>query len=153
VAALYFITAVIAQVAEIILVHDVHGDGSKSVTGYQIPELILDVIFLSWIYYALGSTIRILSEFQQTHKLRMYKQLAFVISLFVGLFASVTVLILLDKYNIIEWPWQWSWVQQVLWEVLNFAVLASVCLICRPSGKALVCFQSHNNFSCTRYSD
>ena len=36
-----------------------------SVFNYQIPALIVDVLFLAWVYYALGSTIRILTEFQQ----------------------------------------------------------------------------------------
>ena len=74
----------------------------------------MDVIFLSWIYMALGSTIRILTEFQQGYKLNLYKQLAFVIGLFVTLFAMASILILLDTTGVIKWPWQWAWVQQVL---------------------------------------
>ena len=130
----YFASATIAQVAEIILVHDVHDNSPTDVIPYQIPELFMDVIFLTWIYVSLGSTIRILNDYRQTYKLLMYKQLAFTIGIFVGLFAFVTVLILLDKFNIITWPWQYAWVQQVLWEVLNFSILAAVCMICRPSG-------------------
>lgn len=130
---LYFISATISQVSEIILVHDVHGNSPENALPYQMPELFMDVIFLTWIYVALGSTIRILTDYQQTYKLLMYKQLAFTIALFVGLFGFVTVLILLDKFKFIAWPWQWAWAQQVLWEILNFAVLAAVCLVCRPS--------------------
>jgi hypothetical protein len=133
VSVLYFIAAIIAEVSEIVLVHDIHGESPESVLSYQIPELIMDVIFLSWIYLALGSTIRILTEFQQGYKLNLYRQLASTIGLFVTLFALATVLILLDKGGVIKWPWQWAWAQQVLWEVLNFAVLAAVCIICCPS--------------------
>ena len=133
VSTLYFAAAAVAQVSEIILVHDIHGDSPDSVVSYQIPELFMDVLFLSWIYLALGSTIRILTEFQQTHKLNMYRQLAGTIALFVGLFAAVTVLVLLDKSKVLTWPWQWAWAQEVLWEVLNFAVLAAVCIVCLPT--------------------
>ena len=79
----------------------------------------MDVIFLSWIYLALGSTIRILTEFQQGYKLNLYKQLAFIIILFVSLFVMASILILLDKSNLIKWPWQWAWVQQVRSMVWN----------------------------------
>jgi len=133
VSVLYFITAVIAQVSEIIIVHDIHGDSPDSALGYQLPGLFMDVIFLAWVYIALGSTIRILTEFQQSHKLAMFKQLAFTIALFVTLFSIVTVLVLLDKSSILSWPWQWAWAQQVLWEVLNFAVISAVCIVCLPS--------------------
>lgn len=81
--------------------------------AYQVPELVMDVLFLSWIYIALGSTIRILTEFQQGYKLNLYKRLANVIVIFVGLFVAASVLILLDKSGIINWPWQWAWAQQV----------------------------------------
>jgi hypothetical protein len=130
---LYFTAACLAQVSEIILVHDIHGDAPDSVIQYQLPELVMDVVFLSWIYLALGSTVRILTEFQQTHKLLMYKRLAYTIAGFVLLFALVTLLILLDKSEYISWPWQWSWAQQVLWELLNFSVLSASILICLPS--------------------
>jgi len=132
---LYFVTATIAQVEEILVVQDVRLTSTSSLS-YQIPALFLDVIFLTWIYKALTSTIRILTEFQQTYKLQMYKQLATTIGLFVTLFAIVTVLIILDKSSIIQWPWQWAWAQQVLWEILNFSVLASVCLVCRPNDRS-----------------
>jgi hypothetical protein len=32
-------------------------------------------------------------------------------------------------------PWQCAWLEQVLWESLNFAVLAAVCVVCRPTRK------------------
>jgi len=39
-----------------------------------------------------------------------------------------------DVLKYVKWPWQWSWVQDAVWEALNFAVIASVCSICRPHG-------------------
>ena len=74
----------------------------------------MDVIFLSWIYMALGSTIRILTEFQQGYKLNLYNRLATVITVFVSLFVAASILIILDKWKFIKWPWQWAWVQQVM---------------------------------------
>lgn len=45
----------------------------------------------------------------------------------------VNASLLSDDAKIISWPWQWSWVQQVLWESLNFSVLVAVCFICKPT--------------------
>jgi hypothetical protein len=33
----------------------------------------------------------------------------------------------------IQWPWNLLWAETVSWEVLNFAVLAAICWIWRPS--------------------
>ena len=40
---------------------------------------------------------------------------------------------LTDDQGVIAWPWQLKWIQQILWESLNFAILATVCIICRPT--------------------
>jgi hypothetical protein len=130
---LYFIGAVVGHVSEIIMVHDVHDDSPEHALAWQIPAMILDVILLSWIYLALGSTIRILNEFKQTNKLHMYTSLSRVITFFVSLFALMTAFVLLDKAKILAWPWQLAWLEQVLWEILNFGVLAAICFICKPS--------------------
>jgi len=131
---LYLIAAIVAQVSDIILVQDGEGDPSNSsVIAFKVPELIMDVIFLTWIYLAINSTIRILTEFQQTVKLKMYQQLVTIIGIFAALFTAATVVFVLDDAKIISWPWQWSWVQQVLWESLNFAVLVAICFICKPT--------------------
>lgn len=130
---LYFVAATVAQVSEIVVGNDVHADRPDTVMDYEIPELIMDVIFLSWIYLALNATIRVLTEFQQGFKLKLYRQLALTMAVFVGLFAVATVFNLLDKSGVVKWPWQWAWAQQVMWEVLNFAVIAAVCIVCCPS--------------------
>ena len=93
----------------------------------------MDVLFLTWIYLALGSTIRILTEFQQGYKLNLYKQLAFIIALFVSLFAMASILILLDRYQFIIWPLQFLWFQQVQYPLIinrmNF-IFVFIILIC-----------------------
>lgn len=132
VTAAYFIFATVARVSEIILVHDVHGESQdKSILKYQVPGLFMDVIFLTWIYFALSSTIRILTEFQQTHKLLLFRRLAITIIVFLVFFALASIPVYFG--SLIALPWQWAWVQQVLWECLNFAVLFAVCIICLPS--------------------
>lgn len=35
--------------------------------------------------------------------------------------------------SFIQWPWNLLWAETVSWEVLNFAVLAAICWIWRPS--------------------
>jgi hypothetical protein len=49
------------------------------------------------------------------------------------LFAAVTVLAVLAQSGTIVWPWQISWLLDALWEILNFAVLAAIAIICAPS--------------------
>ena len=34
----------------------------------------------------------------------------------------------------ISLPWQLNWVQTVVFESLNFSVLAALCIVCRPTG-------------------
>jgi hypothetical protein len=130
---LYFIAAVIGQVSEVVLLHDVHPVEASEVVFYQTPQMVMDVIFLSWIYLALGSTIRILGEYRQTVKLGMFTNLAKAIGFFVAMFTLVTLLVMADKNGFITWPWQYLWAQNVSWEVLNFMVIATVSIICMPS--------------------
>ncbi len=72
-----------------------------------MPALLLDVLLLSWIYLALTSTLRVLSEFRQSYKLQLYQRLATTIAVFASLFALVTFFVMMDQYSLITWPWQW----------------------------------------------
>jgi hypothetical protein len=135
---LYFIGAIVAHVSEIVMVHDVHDDSPENVLTWQVPAMILDVVLLSWIYLALGSTIRILTEFKQTNKLKLFTSLNNVINFFVSMFSIMTVFVLLDKANVLSWPWKWTWLEAVLWEILNFGILSAVCVICLPSDNSLL---------------
>lgn len=99
---LYFVCAIISQVSDIVLVQENAHSITMAVSddlllAYKVPELFLDVIFLTWIYLAISSTIRILTEFQQTAKLQMYQRLVTIIGVFAVLFMIVTVLFLLSK--------------------------------------------------------
>lgn len=130
---LYFLAAIVGQVSEVVLMHDVHPSSPSDVLLYQAPQMIMDIVFLSWIYLALGSTIRILGEYRQTVKLQMFTNLARAIGFFVTMFTIVTLLVVADKNGTINWPWQYLWAQNVSWEVLNFLVIATVSVICMPS--------------------
>lgn len=140
---LYFISAIVGQVSEVVLMHDVHPSKSADVLIYQVPLMIMDVICLSWIYLALGSTIRILGEYRQTVKLEMFSNLARAIGFFVTMFTIVTLLVLADKNGTIRWPWQYLWAQNVSWEVLNFLVIATVSIICMPSPTSKLLSYAH----------
>ena len=97
---LYLCASFLSQGAVILFAKEAHGDFSAAnsqLTPYKVPAMVLDVIFLTWIYLAINSTIRILTEFQQTAKLSMYKQLVAIIGVFVVFFAVVTTVFLLGK--------------------------------------------------------
>ncbi len=143
VATLYFVAAVVGQISEVVLLHDVHPVDPEEVVSYQLPMMIMDVIFLSWIYIALSSTIRILGEYRQTVKLDMFISLARAIAAFVALFTFVTLLVLADKKGLLEWPWKYTWAQNVSWEVLNLGVIVTVGVICMPSATSSMLSYAH----------
>merc|ERR1712070_98160 len=45
----------------------------------------------------------------------------------------LTFIVLLSRNQYITWPWELAWAETVSWEILNFAVLAAICYIWRPS--------------------
>ncbi len=45
------------------------------------------------------------------------------------------IVVSIDENGIIDWPWQLTWSQVALWEILNFVVLAAIAITCRPTGK------------------
>jgi hypothetical protein len=129
---MYFSIATTYEISNIISL-DVHPTEIPASSGMIVPSMLIDMVFLTWIYLALTSTIRILTEFQQTHKLEMYNHLFSTIAVFSVLFILVSLLMSMKTSGVLQFPWQWNWLQQVSWEVLNFSVLAAVCIICRPS--------------------
>ena len=44
------------------------------------------------------------------------------------------------KQGYITLPWQLNWVQTVVFESLNFSVLAALCIVCRPTGVVEIIF-------------
>lgn len=130
----YLAASIASEVSQILFYEKkVRLNAEDDTVLYGVPQFALDVIFLSWIYLSLTSTIRILTEFRQTHKLRLYNALYITIIVFVSLFAAVATLAILAQKGYLSWPWKYDWVLDVLWETLNFAVLVAVAYICLPS--------------------
>ncbi len=134
---LYFFSALAEQIDVIVLgnTRHVNEKQSKSNSLLLIPEFIMDVIFLTWIYFAITSTIRILTQFRQTEKLKIYEHLISIIGIFVVLFSIISIIVILDDSHMIDWPWQLTWMQQAIWELLNFSVLAAIAIVTKPHGK------------------
>jgi hypothetical protein len=55
------------------------------------------------------------------------------LQVFVVLFALFTVAIVSVQESNSNWLYEWVWVLTVTWEVLNFAVIAAVCTLWRPT--------------------
>lgn len=91
-------TALSYQITDIVF-FDVHPDNVQSKTNaFMYPALVADFVFLAWIYLAMTSTIRVLNEFKQTHKLEMYDNLWITIGVFVTQFLVVSIIMSMSKY-------------------------------------------------------
>lgn len=109
------------------------GGGGSNRMLWSFPALLCDIVFLSWIYMSLVTMMKILREQNETYKLELYTRLSSTILLFVSLFGCLTLVVLLSRIGFFVWPWTLLWAETVAWEVLNFAVLAAVCFLWRPS--------------------
>jgi len=104
VSTLYLFAAMLSQVSDIIEgEHQQAGGGGpsritvSSPSRFKSPQLFLDLVFIVWIYLALTSTMRILTEFQQSEKLMMYRKLAVIMAMAVILFGAVTFAFVLSE--------------------------------------------------------
>mmetsp|Transcript_18727 Transcript_18727/g.34957 ORF Transcript_18727/g.34957 Transcript_18727/m.34957 type:complete len:510 (+) Transcript_18727:52-1581(+) len=132
----YFVAALSYQITDIVF-FDVHPNSQQVQSKTLLyPALLADFVFLAWIYLAMSSTIRILNEFKQTHKLEMYDNLWITIGIFVTQFLVVSIIMSLNSMGYIEWPWQWDWCQQAAWEMVNFSIIVGVAVICRPTSNS-----------------
>jgi hypothetical protein len=109
---------------------------------WDFPVLCFDLTFLIWIYVALLQTMNHLRTSGQTIKLDVYTKLAYVMGAFILLVGMVTLVIVLARQGVFQWPWQLYWMQTVLWEVLNLAVLIAITVIWAPSEHAQLLAQS-----------
>lgn len=139
VAILYFSASLGAQVTEIVNSGNFQHPGSVSSAPQipslmsQLPALVMDALFLTWIFAAFHSTHRVLKEHGQTHKLGIYNTLYASLAFFAILFCITAILFFLDQHSIINLPWQLTWTRQASWETLNFAVLVTISLVSLPS--------------------
>jgi hypothetical protein len=58
--ALYLASTLVDESARIALQANMHGNPRQISIAWDFPVLLFDILFLSWIYLALSSTIRIL---------------------------------------------------------------------------------------------
>lgn len=139
---MYFIAATVGQVFDIEIRRKLSmgsDSDSSSATDAEnalyvyFAEIVVDSFYITWIAFALGATIKELQDYQQTYKLELYNRLYSAIYVFLLVFAVITALILLNRNGIIAWPWQLEWLPVVLWPTFNYAVLATICVICTPS--------------------
>ena len=107
------------------------------------PALLFELIFLAWIYTALVNVTDLLRSQGQTYKLHMFNLLNYTIATFVALTTLLTIIVVLAKLNFFLWPWQLYWLQIVSLEALNFAVLAAVCVIWRPTDRSHLLVKHH----------
>ena len=59
-----------------------------------------------------------------------------VLGAFVGLVSVLTAVIFASRLELFDWPWQLYWLQTVSLEILNFAVIAAVTVIWKPTEHA-----------------
>ena len=93
------------------------------VNTWALPSFVADLVFLSWIYSALITMLQKLRAANETYKLDMYTKLGRTISVFVLLFAALTVAMVMLQESTANWLYQWLWLMTSTWEILNFAVM------------------------------
>lgn len=133
---MYFIAATVGQVFDIEIRKKLTMDSeanSENEIYIFFAEIFVDSVFITWIAFALTGTINQLKEYQQTYKLELYNRLYNAIIAFLIVFTVITVLISLNRVELVVWPWQLEWVPIILWPSFNFALLATVCVICVPT--------------------
>lgn len=97
---------------------------------------VINAMLLSWIYISLTYTIRILKEFQQTEKLKLYRRLLNVVLAFIVMLAIITGMMLLDDHGVVEWPWQLDWTQQAAFEIVNLAIVGALLVLFKPTARS-----------------
>lgn len=83
-----------------IVFYDVHPETTPEHSPWIYAALFADFIFLAWIYLAMSSTIRVLNEYQQTHKLEMYDNLWITIGVFVVQFLALSTVMSLSECSL-----------------------------------------------------
>ena len=133
----YLVSSIVATTKKIQATSGLHSSNPRqSSVWLEMPVLLFDLIFLVWIYVALINMTDQLKASGQTYKLSMYTQLANTIAVFVALVSGLTAVIFVAKLGFFEWPWQFYWAQTVGLEFLNFAIIAAVCCIWRPTERS-----------------
>jgi hypothetical protein len=109
-----------------------------------LVELVCNLVFVVWIYAALGNIQKSLEKDHETAKLKMYERLSCILGCFIIAFLVMTLITVAIRLGFFTWPWEYLWVLMGLsfsddgcfWRLLNFAVLTTMCVLWRPSPTA-----------------
>jgi len=130
----FFITGILQLTSQAKLSKTIKDEATiEALNMFALPAFLADIIFLTWIYSALMNMMELLKANDESYKLEMYNKLARCISIFVVSFTFLLVVVLAVQAQSYNWLWQWIWLLDVAFEVLNFALLATVCIIWRPT--------------------
>ncbi|KAJ8614135.1 hypothetical protein CTAYLR_004649 [Chrysophaeum taylorii] len=139
-----------------VLAHQVQNSATPQDNGgsltWDVPLLVVDLAFVTWIYSALVHMIDLLAASKQTYKLRMFSRLYTVLSTFVVLAGVVTAAVTLSSLGAFRWPPELYWLQLVPLEILNFAALAAICVIWQPNARSKLLLH-HDQLATTNADD
>ena len=107
---------------------------------WQLPVTILDTIVLSSVYFSLTEMMGKLTNEGQTEKLKMYKTLSKVLSVFLLLLFLFTFITVLVGRGVIPFDWTLLWLfigpSSAFWHVIFLAFIISIVVIWPPSEKS-----------------
>ncbi|KAK9818476.1 hypothetical protein WJX74_008461 [Apatococcus lobatus] len=102
-----------------------------------LPVAILDAIFILWVFTSLSKTLSQLQTRKAGAKLELYRRftntLAIMVWISVGWIAYEMYFKVTDQYNE---KWQFDWITNDFWHILNFVFLCIICFLWAPSAAA-----------------
>eukprot|EP00937_MAST-01D_sp_MAST-1D-sp2_P006567 g6567.t1 len=146
-AAFYFAAGLTAKLRTITMTGleaEAAGAGAAGRDPFGDMEWGANLLFILWIFAALDAITSDLAVSNQSHKLGMYKQLTCILGAFTLLFSALTFLFIAISRRWIAMPWEWVWAfvglgvsdDGAFWHLLDFALLATYCVVWRPSSSA-----------------
>lgn len=118
---------------------DVSRETAYDATGpsaWELPILVLDLLFVLGIYGGLNKTRRDLSTSGQAAKLQMYTRLLGVLLANVAAWFAITLVLVAIRLKAIPVPWQSLFFLVNFWDALYLCVLLAVAWIWLPGPSA-----------------
>jgi hypothetical protein len=140
-AILYLVFGISGRVQQSTITNEEYEAEKQPEPMYALVELVCNLVFVVWIYAALGNIQKVLEKDHETAKLKMYQKLSFIIGCFIIVFLMMTIITVAIRLGFFVWPWDFLWVLMGLsfsddgcfWRLLNFAILCTMCILWRPS--------------------
>lgn len=104
----------------------------NAATIWEVPVLLLNIIYLAFLFVVLSATIAGLQSAGETAKLKMYTRLLRTMQVFVNLFVAVALLGLLLQLDFVPLGWEYLWIVPTFWHVLYLGILLAVMWIWAP---------------------